>query len=128
MDIDRVARHGDGIREAAAVQDIVPVHHVLADDQPRLANAQERRGRCKVSVLEARHVRDQVLLYIGNLPARLELAHREAACVGGIHPFNTRHVHPTSPALKPVIKMVRSVGIDNPACCAFWIATSSRPR
>ena len=44
MDVDRIARDRDGVVEVPAARDVFLRHDVLADDPPRLADAEERRG------------------------------------------------------------------------------------
>ena len=60
MDVDGIARDRDGIVEVPAAQHVILRHHVLADDAPRLADAEERRRLGEVRLLEARHVVHQI--------------------------------------------------------------------
>ena len=95
------------------------------DDAPRLPNAQERRGLGELGFLEAGHVLDQVPLDVVDLPAGFDLAGGQAARVGAVHALDAVMFTQTSPARSPVMRIVRSVGMDSPACRAFAMSFRS---
>ncbi len=84
VQLERPAVDADRVGEARAADDLVAAQDVLADEAPRLADADLRRDLEQVGVLEARDARAQEAQVVDRLAPAFDLAARERARVGAV--------------------------------------------